>query len=231
MKVDIWSDIVCPYCYIGDTQFKKALGSFKHAQDVEIVYHSFELMPDAPKEPSGSAAEYLASKKGMPLAAMEQAFKHIRETSAAEELTMNMDKTKIVNTFDGHRLIHYATSQGKQHAAVKALHEAYFTDGANVADSTILLEIAKKIGLDSRETERILRSNEYKKEVNADIERAKAIGVQGVPFFMINDRYGISGAQGVDTFTKVLQKAWHEANPLQIIGGEDGAVCKDGVCA
>src|SRR5690606_14955212 len=145
MKVDIWSDIVCPFCYIGDSQFKKALSSFKHAKDVEVVYHSYELMPDAPKEPTVSAAEYLADKKGMSVIVMEQAFKGIRETSAAEGLTMNMDKPSIVYTFDGHLLTHYAASQCKQHQAVQTMHESYFVDGANVADTDALLKVAEQI--------------------------------------------------------------------------------------
>lgn len=230
MKVDIWSDIVCPFCYIGDTQFKKALSSFTHAKDVEVVYHSFELTPDAPKQPEHSAAEYLAAKKGMPIETMRQMQQQLSETASSQGLTMNMDKIQIVNTFDGHRLIHYAASKGAQHQAVEALHKAYFTDSVNVADKNELLAVAKQIGLNEDETVQVLESNDYANEVNADINKAKALGIQGVPFFVVNEKYGVSGAQGVEVFSDILQKAWHEANPLTMVGG-DGSVCKDGVCA
>lgn len=229
MKVDIWSDIVCPFCYIGDAQFKKALSSFAHEKNVEVVYHSFQLMPDAPSEPTSSATEYLAAKKSMPIEVLQQMQQQVSEAGANEGLVMNMESTMIVNTFNAHRFIHFATTKGKQHQAVEALHAAYFTKGVNVADTKELQAVAKQIGLSKDEVAEVLESTDYTDEVNADINQAKALGIQGVPFFVVNEKYGISGAQGVEVFNDVLQKAWHQANPLTVVGSEE-MICKDGVC-
>lgn len=230
MKIDIWTDVVCPFCYIGNTQFNKALETFAHKDQVEVVHHSFQLMPDAPKKSDMKSHEYLA--KGMPVEDAKLMNAQVAASGKKEGLDMRMEDTKILSSFDSHRLIHYAAAQGKQHQAVIALFEAYFTDTVSIADTDELIKIAKKLGLDEKETRKILESDKYADDVQSDVKRAAELGIQGVPFFVIDDKYGISGAQGVENYQSALQKAWHEKSPLQMVGSDDSSnTCTDATCA
>lgn len=223
---------MCPFCYIGTTQFNKALESFAHKGDVEVVHHSFQLMPEAPLQYDGKKShETLATVKGIPVATAEEMNARVAQLGAQEGLDMKMPETKIVNTLNGHRLIHYATAQGKAEEAVKVLFEAYFTATIDLSDIEALVELGVRIGLDEKETRSMLANDDFMKEVEADIHQAAVLGIQGVPFFVIDDTYGISGAQGVGAFASALQKAWHEQHPLQMMGSNEGAnVCIDGSC-
>jgi predicted DsbA family dithiol-disulfide isomerase len=232
MKIDIWSDIVCPFCYIGNAQFNKALEAFAHTDDVDVIHHSFQLMPEAPLHYDGKKShETLAAAKGIPVAMAEEMNARVGQQGNQEGLVMKMADTKIVNTLNGHRLIHYAATQGKAEETVMALFEAYFTDTIDLSDHDALVAVGVKVGLDEQEIRRVLETEEFATEVIADIQAAAALGIQGVPFFVIDDKYGISGAQGVDVFKSALQKAWHEQHPLQMVsGGEDANICADGNC-
>lgn len=231
MKIDIWTDIVCPFCYIGNTQFNKALNSFAHKDSVEVVHHSFQLMPDAPKSTDLSASEALAKSKGISVQEAKQMNAQVAASGEKEGLTMRMEDTQLINTFDGHRLIHFAATKGKQEETMKALYEAHFAKAVSIADTDELVKIAKQVGLDGKQTRKILESDQYSDDVKADIERAASLGVQGVPFFVIDDKYGVSGAQGVEGFKKALQQAWHEKHPLQMVGSDNPAnTCTDETC-
>ena len=231
MKVDIWTDIVCPFCYIGNTQFNKALEGFAHKDKVEVLHHSFQLQPDAPKPSTGRKSyEDLAERKGETTENVKKMFVSVAEAGKREGLTMNMLETTAVNTFDGHQLIHFATKHGKQDEAIEAMFKANFTDNKDVSDKEVLLGVAKEIGLDSQAFEKALESNEFADDVKADIQQAASIGVQGVPFFVIDDTFGISGARGVDAFRAALDKAWKESHPLHMMDEGEANVCTDGLC-
>lgn len=231
MRVDIWTDIVCPFCYIGHAQFSKALEDFSHKDKVEVVHHSFQLQPDAPKSSSGRKSyEDLAERKGESIENMKEMFRSVAQSGDREGLVMNMLETTTVNTFDGHQLIHFAAKHGKQDEAVRAMFEAYFTDNRDVADRSVLREIAAKVGLDEKEFDKSLTAGEFADSVKADVQQAASIGIRGVPFFMIDDKFGISGARGAEAFASVLEKAWKESHPLHMIDEGEANVCADGAC-
>ncbi len=231
MKINIWSDIACPFCYIGTEQLNKALDAFAYKDKVEVIHRSFQLRPDWPRTATHRMDDELAKNYGIPLEQAQAMNAQVADRAAAEGITLNMDKVVPVNTFDGHRLIHLAAKHGKQAEAVRCLFAAFFTQGENVADLDALVQIGKEIGLDEALVRESLTSGAYSDAVREDIAAAKALGIQGVPFFVIDDTYGISGAQGTKVFSETLQKVWQEKNPLTIIGDSTAAVCDDTGCA
>lgn len=233
MKIDLWTDIVCPFCYIGNVQFNKSLNAFAHKAEVEVIHHSFQLMPEAPaKYDDKKSHETLAAIKGIPVAAAEEMNERVRLLGKQEGLDMKMADTKLVNSFMSHRFIHYAATKKKQETAVDALFEAYFTDTVDIMDIEALIGVAKKIGLDEGEVRQVLESEAFNDEVKADIHQAAELGIHGVPFFVIDGKYGVSGAQGVEAFSAILEKIWHEKHPLRMVGSaEAGNVCTDEACS
>lgn len=230
MKIDIWSDIACPFCYLGKVQFTKALDSFAHKNEVEVTYHSFELDPDAPHDYDGDMYDMLVQKKGLPRDHVQQMVGSIVDRAAEEGLTYNMSDAVITNTHDAHRLIHFAGTQDKQSEMIDSLYRAYFTDGKHVSDHDTLAELATNVGLDKSEALKTLQGNDFADDVQRDINQAKSLGISGVPFTVIDQKYGVSGAQGQAVFAEALQKAWHEAHPLQMVGSENAGACIDGTC-
>lgn len=230
MKIQIWSDIACPFCFIGTGQLNKALSAFPYKNQVEVIHRSFQLNPDSPRTATHSVSEELAKKYNVPLEQAQAMNAQVAERAAEEGLTMNMDTVLPVNTFDGHRLIHLAAEHGKQAEAVERLFAAYFTNGENVADLDTLVKIGQEIGLDETLIRETLVSDAYTAAVREDINEARILGIQGVPFFVIDNKYGISGAQGTQVFSDTLQKVWLENNPLTIVGDSTGAVCDDAGC-
>lgn len=231
MKIDIWTDIVCPFCYIGHAQFSKALADFAHKDKVEVAHRSFQLQPDTPKRSAGRKGyEDLAELKGESVESMKEMFRSIASAGEREGLAMNMLETTAVNTFDGHQLIHFAAKHGKQSEAVEAMFEAYFTDNKDISDSAVLLDVAERLGLDRQEFERALQASEFEDGVRSDIQKAASIGVQGVPFFVIDDTFGISGARGVEVFASALDKTWKESHPLHMFDEGEANVCTDNSC-
>ncbi|MDB5175155.1 MAG: disulfide bond formation protein DsbA [Candidatus Saccharibacteria bacterium] len=230
MKVDIWSDIVCPFCYIGSTQFNSALKNFSHKDDITVVYHSFELDPSAPKHSEDTLHQMLAKKKGMTVQQAKSLNQQVTASAAAEGLHYDLDHAKPINSFDAHRLIHFAAAHGKQVQMFERLYAAYFTEAQNIADVDTLCRLAKEVGLDTKKARAVLVGDDYSQEVHADIAKAAGYGIQGVPFFVIDDTYGISGAQGVPIFSQALQAAWHETHPIKMMGDQTVNVCQDGVC-
>ncbi len=211
MQVEIWSDVVCPWCYLGKRNFDEALGQFGHRDDVEVVYRSFELDPSAPPGQAEPVVELLASKYGMTTAQAETAQRQMEERAARVGLTFRMEGLRRGSTRDAHRLIQLARDRGRQSELVERLHRAYFTDQESIFDHSSLIRLATEAGLDPAEAEAVLSSDQYADAVAADEQTAQALGANGVPFFVIDRRYGISGAQPSAVIGQALDQAWAEA--------------------
>ena len=216
MRIEIWSDVVCPWCYIGKRRLESALADFPQRDQIEIVWRSFQLDPSAPTTPTETVLDMLGRKYG----AGQEAIDRVEALAAEEGMLFRHGQAPHVNTLDAHRLLHAA---GEKRGELKeALLHAYFVDAANVADHDVLARIAGEVGLDEIAVKSVLTSDEYADEVEADIRQAVAYGATGVPFFVIDAKYGISGAQPVETFEQALQRAWSESHPsIDVIGGAD----------
>jgi len=235
MKVEIWSDFVCPFCYIGKRKFEAALDQFPNKRNVEVVYRSFELDPQAERDVDYDVHERLARKYNMSREQAKAMNDNVGEQAKAVGLDYRFDSMISTNTFDAHRLAHFAARQGKQHEMTERLLQAYFTDGKHIGDHNTLAALAGEAGLDQSEAARVLAGGEYGEDVRHDERDAQSLGINGVPYFVINRKYGISGAQPTEVFMQVLEQVWQEENPspvLNELGGDSaGAVCTDGVCA
>ena len=215
MKIEIWSDIVCPFCYIGKRRLEEALATFEHADKVEVVWKSFQLDPNQVTNPNISAIEDLAQKKGWTLEYASDASESVADMAAEEGLFYDFEKAIPANTFNAHRLLQFAKTKGLGSVLKEALLRAYFMDGKNVDDTETLLTLADENGLSTDKTREVLSNpTTYRNEVLEDINEAKDLGISGVPFFVIDRKYGISGAQPLSVFANTLQKAWVETNPV-----------------
>ncbi len=235
MRIEIWSDVVCPWCYVGKRRLERALASFPHAEQVEVVYRSFELDPSTPKGSGQSVAEHLGQKYGGGAEAGQQMVTQMTSAAADEGLQFNYQSAVRANTVDAHRLLHLALVSGgpTQQAQLKELLlKAYFTDVRAVDDHTVLTSVAVDAGLPEERVAQVLTTEEYLDDVYADVEEARALGVSGVPFFVIDRKYGISGAQPAEVFGQALTQAWSDAHPSLTTVGADGAeACGPEGCA
>ena len=230
MKVEIWSDVVCPWCYVGKRRFESALARFDHKADVEVVWRSFELDPGAEAVRDGDPVQRLADKYGMSRAKAQAMNDQLTALAAAEGLTYHLDKTHSGNTFDAHRVLHLAAEHGRQDDVKERFLRGYFTESQAIGDRGTLTRLAVDAGLDAADVHDVLASNKFADEVRADEAQAAAYGISGVPFFVIDERYGISGAQPADVILATLQRAFAEGNPLTVVGGDAGA-CEGDSCA
>jgi predicted DsbA family dithiol-disulfide isomerase len=234
MKVEIWSDVMCPFCYIGKRRFENALAQFDHKDKVEVIWKSYQLNPDMKTEPGKNINQYLSETKGWSLEQARQANDHVTKIAKEAGLDYNMDKAIVANSFDAHRLVQLAKTTGKGDAMEEQLFKAYFTEGKNTADHDTLVQLATAIGLDAGTVKKVLDSDEYADAVEQDIYESQQIGVRGVPFFVLNDRYAVSGAQAVETFAGALDQAWSEWEKEAVTVNDvidNGAVCNtDGEC-
>lgn len=210
MTVEIWSDVVCPWCYVGKRRIERALEQFAHSDQVELTWHSFQLDPSAPPERTRSSAEHLAEKYGMSLEQAETSNRQMTELAASEGLEYHLDRTRGGNSFDAHRLIHLAARHGVQDAMKERLMRAYFTEGEPLNDTDTLARLAADAGLDEAEARATLDGEGFADAVHADEELAARIGIRGVPFFVLDRRYGVSGAQPSELLLQALDKAWDE---------------------
>lgn len=210
MKVEIWSDIACPFCYIGKKHYEQALESFDNSDDLELEWNSFLLDSTISDAEPIDMATYLQESKGMPASKVQEMFANIREMSEGTGIEFNFEKAVIASTRDAHRMLQLAKAEGLSNEAEELLFKAYFTDGLDLADLTVLKSLGLKVGLKELDLDRVLNSDDYSYEVNQDIREAANIGVQGVPFFVFNRRYGISGAQPIQAFIDTLNKAYNE---------------------
>lgn len=225
MKVEIWSDVVCPWCYIGKRRFEGALREFEHRDEVEVVWRSFELDPGAaPSHESDlSQAEQLSIKKGMPIDQVRQMMDQVTAVAATVGLEYRLDQTRPGNTFDAHRLLHLALERGLQDELKERLDSATFTEALSVSDHDELTRLAVEVGLDEDEVRAVLSSDRYAGAVRNDEAMAGRYGISGVPFFVIDGRYGVSGAQPSEAILQVLDTAWAERAPLSVVTGDGSA--------
>jgi predicted DsbA family dithiol-disulfide isomerase len=211
MQVEIWSDVVCPWCYLGKRRFERALATFDHRDEVDVVYRSFELDPSAPSDAVMPVVDVLASKYGMTPRQAQDAQREMEQRAAQDGLTFRMDDLRRGNTRDAHRLLHLARARGRQAELLERLHRAYFTDQDTIFDHAALTRLAAEAGLDPDEAAKVLDSGEYTDEVIADEQTGHALGATGVPFFVIDRRYGISGAQPAEVIGQALAQAWADS--------------------
>lgn len=225
MLVEIWSDIVCPWCYIGKRRFETALQRFAHKDQVEIVWRSFELDPNAPRRTPGSLNDMLAQKLRRSVAEAAAMNEHVTALAAAEGLDYRLDRAQHGNTFDAHRLIHLAATRNLRSEAKERLLRAYFIEGRPIGDVETLVSLGAEIGLPADEARAMLAGDAYADEVRADERRAVMFNIRGVPFVAIDETYGVSGAQPPEVFLSALEQAWEASHPLAMIeapGAEDG---------
>ena len=233
MKVEIWSDIACPWCYIGKRRFESALAQFAQRDQVEVLWKSYQLDPTAPRMSEQSHDDLLAQKFGVSQEKIAQMNANMSELAEQEGLDYHFERVKSANTFDGHRLIHLAATHHLQDKMKEHLMHEYWTEGLALWDSEALVKLATEVGLDADEVRTTLESDAYADEVRADEEKARQIGVTGVPFFVIDEKYGVSGAQPAEVFSKVLAQTWAESHPLSKVTDStpDAGSCEDGNCA
>ena len=235
VKVEIWSDVVCPWCHIGKRRFEAALARFPHRDAVEVEWKAFELDPGAPSAAAGDEvsptayAERLAGKYGTSVAGAQQMTDHMTQQAAAEGLDFRFDRAVRANTFDAHQVIHLAAERGIQDAVKERLLTAYFSAGEAVGDHETLVRLAADAGLDADEVRAALEDQRYAGAVRGDEAEAAALGISGVPFFVVDRKYGVNGAQSADALLQVLERAWSERSPL-IPVASDGAACGPDGC-
>jgi len=230
MQVEIFSDVVCPWCAIGKRRFESALARFDRADDVELRWRSFELDPGAPVTSDVNSASALAEKYHMTLDKALAAQANLTEVAASEGLEFHFDLLRRGNSFDAHRLLHYAYEVGLQDALKDRLFQAYFSDGDSIGDIDTLARLGEEVGLDRIKVAEILHSDRYAAEVRADELDARQLGIGGVPFFVVDRRFGISGAQGPDAILAVLNEAWANAHPAMTVSGSGESTCEGDNC-
>ncbi|MGW6857142.1 DsbA family oxidoreductase [Streptomyces xanthophaeus] len=239
MRVEIWSDIACPWCYIGKARFTKGLAEFAHRDQVEVVFRSFELDPNGPRTSPVPVVEMLAKKYGRTLEEARGMEEHVAGSARAEGLVYRTDGRDHGNTFDIHRLLHLAAARGCQEELLDLAYRANFGEERSVFDPEVLVALAVEAGLEEAEARAVLADGSaYAAEVRADEQEAAALGANAVPFFVLDRRYGISGGQPAEVFTRALEQAWagrEVAAPESVAGAEgegEGEACEpDGACA
>ncbi|WP_270182381.1 DsbA family oxidoreductase [Alkalihalobacillus sp. CinArs1] len=227
MKIEIWSDFVCPFCYIGKRRLETALQSFPQRDEVTVAYRSFELDPNAEKATGKGKAELLASKYNVSLEQAEGMCENMRQQAENEGLTFDFKNMKPTNSFDSHRLLQFAAKHDLMEKMAERLFYAYFTETEDISDLDTLCNLAEEVGLDRAEVNDVLSSEEFSKEVRFDESLGSQLGIQGVPFYVFNEKYAVSGAQPPEMFQQALNKAWEEDKQLQVITSEGDACGTD----
>ncbi|MDR6966419.1 protein disulfide-isomerase [Flavobacterium arsenatis] len=234
MKVEIWSDIICPFCYIGKRNIETVLSQFPEAKSIEIEWKSFQLDPTFPQIATDNHEEYLAKRKGFPVEQVKVMLQNVTNTAKQAGLDFHLEQSVIVNSYNAHRLIQFAKTKGLGDEAEERFFKAYFTEGKDMANLEILTALGKEIGLDEEELQVAFTDNQYAEKVNQDIDEARAIGVTGVPFFVFDRKYAISGAQPPQAFLQALEKSfgeWQQQNPKAKLEVSNGESCDvDGNC-
>ncbi|RBY82807.1 DsbA family oxidoreductase [Blastococcus sp. TF02A-26] len=229
MRVEVWSDVVCPWCYIGKRRLETALERFGHRDDVEVVWRSFELDPSVPEGETHPTLPALAAKYGRSVDEMRDMMRHVEETAAGEGLRYDLASGVSGNTLLAHEVLHLAAERGLQGEMKERLLHAYFEQGRSVFDVDSLVALAVEVGLEEAEVRQALGEHRFRPAVQEDIATARALGATGVPFFVVDRRYGASGAQPAELLLQVLERAWADAQPLQTVPAAEG--CEDGTCA
>jgi predicted DsbA family dithiol-disulfide isomerase len=223
MEVEIWSDIACPWCYIGKRRFETALARFEHRDAVNVTWRSFELDPDAPTERGGERAARLAAKYGMSVEQAREMERQMTETAAGEGLAFRFDVARSGATFDGHRLIHLAAEHDRQDAMKERLLAAYFSEGELIGDHETLVRLGREVGLDETEVREMLAGDRFVDEVREDERTATAFGISAVPTFVVDRALGASGAHPPEALLQLLEQGWANRSPVTIAA--DGESC------
>lgn len=229
MKVEIWSDIACPWCSIGKARFEKALSEYPHRDAVEVSWRSYQLQPDAPQTGAQLVVDELMGKYGRSREQVLGMMASVTEAGAGEGIAFRLDEAIAANTFDAHRTVKFAEAAGVGQAVMSRLMHAYHGEGLNVADHEVLVRLGTEAGLDEAELRAMLAGDAYAAEVRADIERGARLGVSGVPFFVIDGQHGLSGAQPPEVFLSALEQLGPQEPKLQMLAG-DGVTCTDDGC-
>ena len=214
LRVEIWSDVACPFCWLGKRRFENALRGFARPDLVDVEWRSFQLNPSLRTDPSIRIHEHLARSKGIDPAAARAMNARLAEAGRREGLAYDFERIVVANTFDAHRLIQMAKAAGRQDDAEEQLFRAYFADGKNVADHGVLADLGAEIGLERDAVAAALEQGDYAGAARADIAAARELGINGVPFFVIDRRYGVSGAQEPETFVMALTRAMEDRAAL-----------------
>lgn len=233
MKIEIWSDVMCPFCYIGKRHFEAALAQIPDADKIEVIWKSYQLDPTTPLEVNYTQAEYLVKKKNFPLEQVNAMLQNVTQMAKNAGLDFNLEQSVMTNSQRAHQLIQFAKSKNLGKEMEEQLFQAYFIDGKNVSDFDTLSELAQNAGLDKAEAQQAFEDDRYEKEFRSDVQEAAQLGVTGVPFFVIDRKYAISGAQPIAVFRDSIQQALKETGVLTNVQGTntDGDSCSvDGVC-
>lgn len=239
VTVEVWSDVACPWCYIGKRRFAEALSAFPQRAHVDLVWRSFQLSPDTPRGPGRPEAQALAEMKGIPLESVQQMFAHVTAVAEGVGLRYDFDRVLAFNSYDAHRLTHLAREVGGAALAdrtVELLFSAHFERGVDLGLDASLVGVAREAGFaaagyDDEAVVAFLAGDEQSQSVDADIATARELGVSGVPFFVVDRRYAVSGAQPTEVFAQLLEAGWREANPVQTIPEDPSAdACTDDSC-
>jgi len=210
MKVEIWSDVMCPFCYIGKRKFEAALNTFPQKDFIQVVWRSFELNPNLKYQPERDAFSYIAEIKGQTREWSVKVHDTMTKSAKSVGLEYNFDKAKITNSFDAHRVIQLAKKYQMTDEVEERFFKAYLTDGELMSDHKTLVRLAAEVGLSTEEVTTVLKTDKYAEEVRNDVAEARRLGINGVPFFVLDQKYGVSGAQDTSVFTQTLQKAFDE---------------------
>jgi len=231
VRIDVWSDFLCPFCHLGRRQLALALQEFEHADDVEVIWHSFQLDPNAPAVGEGSNVQRVADKYGVSLEQMEEQHRSMAEQAAAVGLDFQWDKIVPGNSYAAHRLHHYARSVGCEAEFMDRLMTGWYSEGAAIGDDETLVRLATEAGLEEAEVRAVLDSDDFGHEVRTDLALANQIGITSVPTFVLDQKYGVSGAQGVDSLLGAVKYAWDDqGNRPEAAGGGCGGGCCGGAC-
>ncbi|MBK8254167.1 MAG: DsbA family oxidoreductase [Polyangiaceae bacterium] len=232
LQIDVWSDVACPWCYVGKRRLEAALTGFAHKDNVTVRWHSFELDPAAPRniDLTVSYAARLAKKYGSSVGEAEGMIRRMVGVAKGDGLNMDFEKIRPGNTFDAHRLLHFAAEKGCQNEMKERLMRAYFCEGEAVGERATLVQLAASVGLDPDLVAGVLESDQFASDVREDEGTAREIGIRGVPFFILNGKVAVSGAQPAELFAQALKKAWDEMAAAPDVLSE-GAACGPEGCA
>lgn len=236
MKVEIWSDVMCPFCYIGKRHFEQAIEKLPFKDEIVVDWKSYQLNPEYHNTNNETIYDYLSRSKGMPIEQAKQMTRQVVDMAENAGLTINFETNVPANTFDAHRLIHLASKHGLQDLAEEKLFEAHFVNSRNIGEKEVLIDIAGEMGLDKNEAEQVLNGNQFAEAVRYDIYESQNLGIRGVPYFVMDRKYSVSGAQPVEAFNEALTqsfKEWKEMQPkttLTSLNKNDDAICDENGC-
>lgn len=236
MKVEIWSDVMCPFCYIGKRHFEKAIENLPFKDEIEVEWKSYQLNPEYHNTSNEDLYAYLARAKGMSIEQAKQLTEGVVGMAANAGINLDFDKSVPANSFDAHRLLHLAKSEGKQNEAEELLFEAHFIGGKDIAKPEILLSVAEKLNIDVTKAKAVLQGDDFTEAVRYDIYESQQLGVRGVPYFVFDRKYALSGAQPIPAFEQAIVQSYTEwkasqpANSFTSLNKNDGGVCGDERC-